>query len=305
MAFTAAAPLVLFHHQIADIQLRRWNAISYEVLFQAHFRHIRSLDYVKDARRALEKSRQKHEKRQHQRLMHAIVSDDEESEPEWANEDIIRDEAALATAIDNRDAAKVAVNEVEPLHFRAKEMINLFMKQFPQYQAVILRKRKRSPTEDAGETARPAKRARGPYTLPPQFRKTNPNNLTAGQIFPSRYSTENAVQIERWRQAYTKAFADRAAMTSFPQPPVWSCTSVTCKKQYQSERVLEACDCNIRIMFQGTDAKLLMKQRHEWHPDRFEQCGRVKVEDKKLWQKMATEIFTVISEMLSEMLSNS
>ena len=298
MDVTTTAPLVRYQHQIADIQIRRWHATSYAAWFSANVLLIRSRDCIAVARQALDVSWRKHEKWQHQRLMNATVSDDEESEPEWANEDIINGEAALKTAICNKNAAKEAADHEDIVRRHAEHMITVFSKEFPQYQAIIPRKRNRASTEDNTNAPKPTKRARGPFSLPPEYCTTHANNRTASQIFPSWEHI--GARIVRWREAYHMAFVDRSTMTSFPQPPMWSCTRVTCNKQFQCDRALESCDCNIGVLFRGMEAKELTKERNEWHPDRFEQCGRVKMEERRLWQKMASEIFIVISNMLDK-----
>ncbi|KAK5132981.1 hypothetical protein LTR08_008344 [Meristemomyces frigidus] len=300
---TTSAPLVPFRPQIADIQLRRWNAASVKAWKQASDHHADSHHFVADAEWALDDARQRHARRQQQMRQNASVSDDEESgsEPDWANDAIVRGKQAVKIARLRRNVAAEAARQAKGVQLRADKMIKAFMKEFPQYQAVVTSKRKRSPTDGDDDNAnangneeapRPKKREpRRPTTFPPP--RSSSHNHADEQA-------RRQAQSADWRKAAQTAFARRTAMTAFPLPPVWPCTNATCQQQDKSERALQACGCNIRFALRGLGVKALKRERHEWHPDRFEQCGKVAVEMRRLWQKMATEVFTAISGMLSE-----
>jgi hypothetical protein len=88
---------------------------------------------------------------------------------------------------------------------------------------------------------------------------------------------------------HTKAHVFFADMTrsAFPDPPSEPCRNMSCHAQ---DRVLEACECNIRKLFTDLDVKL---ERRMWHPDRFSACLEGSREE---YQKKAAEIFVVIQE---------
>jgi len=133
-------------------------------------------------------------------------------------------------------------------------------------------KRKRTCDDDSNAT-RPAKRVYG-HTIPLSERKH---------------------QVETWRTDSKTAFKDRASMTTFPEPPAWTCYNSACRNGKADDRALKACECNIRAAYEGMETKQLKKERREWHPDRFGVCR----EDKRqVWQRMATEVFTAVSSML-------
>ena len=292
MNTTTTAPLVPFHHQMADIQLRRWNAALFAARKRATDRHLASRQVVKDAERALDEAKLQLRKRQQQRRQNATTSDDdddddEELEPERDTNDIVSSEAAVNKARRSRDAAFQATKQAKMTQLRAAKMIGEFTKQFPQYQAVVISKRKRDDNDE--EATRPSKRvdARTTTLPPPQ------------QLKKAKSQDPLEEKIDDWRQAVTTVFADRSAMTTFPQPPVLPCIDRRCAAQDKSRRALKACPCNVWSAFNTTETKELKKERLEWHPDRFEQCGKVGVEERRPWQRMATEVFTAISDMLS------
>ena len=83
------------------------------------------------------------------------------------------------------------------------------------------------------------------------------------------------------------AFADYSHMHTFPEPPIESCTKVSC--QTEKGRFLKACRCNIGSAFSRVDD--LKNERLRWHPDRFSRCPE---QSRTLFRKAADEVFVII-----------
>jgi hypothetical protein len=98
--------------------------------------------------------------------------------------------------------------------------------------------------------------------------------------------------IEQWFHQIDDALADHSKMRTLPTPPAWPCNNLDCKRnKANGTRILEACPCCIRYIFQGRDFK---NELLRFHPDKFSRCPE-EVEDQI--QKMAKEIFVVVDEM--------
>ncbi|KAK3679324.1 hypothetical protein LTR78_000885 [Recurvomyces mirabilis] len=85
---------------------------------------------------------------------------------------------------------------------------------------------------------------------------------------------------------------DRSTLKAFPEPPSESCEELACRTS-AADRKLEACSCNIKKVFSGV--KNIKAMRNRFHPDKFARCPE---EIREVMQKMAEEIFVVLSGMI-------
>ncbi|KAK3708642.1 hypothetical protein LTR37_011364 [Vermiconidia calcicola] len=108
---------------------------------------------------------------------------------------------------------------------------------------------------------------------------------TATRQKPSRES------IAEWFKALDVAFASYSSLRRFPNPPSWPCSRPRCSSD-KSSRALDACECNIKHLFEGS--RDLRAERLRWHPDKF---SRAPVESREAFQKKAKEVFVVIDAM--------
>ncbi|KAK4609420.1 hypothetical protein CLAFUR4_14505 [Fulvia fulva] len=97
-------------------------------------------------------------------------------------------------------------------------------------------------------------------------------------------------QINTWRTFSLNCFADYSKVLTFPAPPGGCCSSAECQAAAEN-RVLEACDCHIRLAFRNARVTNFRMERLKWHPDRFGQC----VDEKRAeFERKAKEMFVVV-----------
>lgn len=98
-----------------------------------------------------------------------------------------------------------------------------------------------------------------------------------------------------WKIACDKALSDRSTMTSFPDPPYFSCANRGCGIT-RNQRALRACQCNIEAALQKDPEypESLKAERLRWHPDKFSACPE---EHRLVFQAKAKEIFIVANHL--------
>lgn len=111
---------------------------------------------------------------------------------------------------------------------------------------------------------------------------------------PTQRTVITQADIDAFHASAEAAFADYSAMQTFPSPPRAPCGKSSCEAT-QKTRALKACPCNVRTLFAGFSKPQLKKARIAWHPDKFAQTPET---GREGFQKKATEVFVVISEML-------
>ncbi|KAK4557059.1 hypothetical protein LTR86_006040 [Recurvomyces mirabilis] len=131
------------------------------------------------------------------------------------------------------------------------------------------------------------------------FRGKVPNFTSQRPPAPApAQATAASTSAATFLAAAEKAFANYAAMTTFPEPPAAPCYK--CQADAQ-QRALQACEHNIRSTFSSLPAAKLKSWRAKFHPDRC--CA---IADPKLREECkgkAQEVFVVLSEMISSAVS--
>ena len=127
-------------------------------------------------------------------------------------------------------------------------------------------------------------------------------------------------RLHDWHQACTIAFEDKEDLRSFPQPPATPCHNPGCAVSAHS-RALQACQCNIRKLFEGRSRAVLKTDRLLYReyclesrdcrsrpaltpfldPDKF---SSVPEDVRDHIQQAAGEVFVVVDGMYSRMESD-
>ena len=97
--------------------------------------------------------------------------------------------------------------------------------------------------------------------------------------------------VNEYFKVVDAAFADYSTLKVFPKPLAWPCSKAVCQET-GANRALEACECNIRELFEHRDD--LKAERLRFHPDKMSRCPP---EFRENFQRMAKEVFVVVDEM--------
>lgn len=97
--------------------------------------------------------------------------------------------------------------------------------------------------------------------------------------------------IDKYFHTVDTLLADYATLTAFPTPLAWPCSNLACAET-RTTRVLAACPCNIKYLFECT--RDLKTERLRFHPDRF---SKVPEHVRESFKQMAHEIFVVVDDL--------
>lgn len=145
---------------------------------------------------------------------------------------------------------------------------------------------------EAFERLKAAQKEAGPAPETPfqfQFAETVKDpGATISRSNSKRYKFET--EFDSWLREVNDAFADYSKIEVFPSPP-GKCRGVRCA----ADKKGHFCRCRIEAAFSKVDD--IERELKRWHPSKFAACAADK---RKLFEEMAEEIFTVVSEMIQE-----